>query len=303
MSGKTLWWHRAFPGLVWSRKHKYWRAPRSGWARRESWEGGGERWERKVGSMKALEIGKRVPNQTAGYSLVSIAITEQCRLVFSCNLEGAGRQPAWPAEPQIFPRIERSSGLWRYLIIENWRFWGGARTGLSWEGAEPGPWRQNANMAPERLRSRALSAFKFRGFMLRGWVGRVAGGVGGESQGQRLPCGAAGWAAHRDGTWSLALKWQRPWESSKKRRGSGDAFLDSPTRTRQVSPGRDEALLHLPNSRRSGDRFRSIRILARCLGALCPLSLFLCGRGIPASLLTWLRRQRMRDLGKPIACQ
>lgn len=138
----------------------------------------------EVGSTKALEIGKHVPNQTAAHSLVSIPITEQCRVVFSCNLEGARRQPAWPAEPRIFPRTERSSGLWRYLNIENWRFWGGARTGLAREGAEPGPWRQNANMAPERLRSRALSAFKLRGLMLRGWVGRIAGGVGGESQGQ-----------------------------------------------------------------------------------------------------------------------
>lgn len=76
----------------------------------------------EVGSTKALEIGKHVPNQTAAHSLVSIAITEQCRVVFSCNLEGARRQPAWPAEPRIFPRTERSSGLWRYLNIENWRF-------------------------------------------------------------------------------------------------------------------------------------------------------------------------------------
>lgn len=47
---------------------------------------------------------------------------------------------------------------------------GGAtgRGGGHREGAGPRPWRQNANMAPERLRSRALSAFKLRGLLLRG---------------------------------------------------------------------------------------------------------------------------------------
>lgn len=38
------------------------------------------------GFHEALEIGKHVPNQTTGHSLVSIPKTEQCRVVFSCNL-------------------------------------------------------------------------------------------------------------------------------------------------------------------------------------------------------------------------
>lgn len=63
------------------------------------------------GFHEALEIGKHVPKQITGHSLVSIPKTEQCKVVFSCNLEGAGKQPAWPAEARIFPRPERSGGL------------------------------------------------------------------------------------------------------------------------------------------------------------------------------------------------
>lgn len=45
---------------------------------------------------------------------------------------------------------------------------GGAIPGRGVAGAGQRPWRQNANMAPERLRNRAVTAFKLRGLLLRG---------------------------------------------------------------------------------------------------------------------------------------
>ena len=55
-------------------------------------------------------------------------------------------------------RVERDAGQGR----------GRSWAGRAREGAELRRWRQIANMAPERLRSRALSAFKLRGLLLRG---------------------------------------------------------------------------------------------------------------------------------------
>lgn len=48
------------------------------------------------------------------------------------------------------------------------RIWGRGRGVSSRGGAGPRWWRQIPNMAPERLRSRAVSAFKLRGLLLRG---------------------------------------------------------------------------------------------------------------------------------------
>lgn len=96
MSGKALWWHRVFPGPVWSRERKCTRALGPGWAWSESRKVEGSDDRALISSMKHLIWGKSIPNQTLGKEALArqFRATKHRRDFFSCSPDPAKLQPA-----------------------------------------------------------------------------------------------------------------------------------------------------------------------------------------------------------------
>lgn len=141
-----------------------------------------------------------------------LGIKEACsHLDHSCFTPQAWRARRWLPASGLGLEIPRDLAVWRDKNPTHYsknlgagRADGGGTKGVSSPGgAGSRRWRQIANMAPERLRSRAVSAFKLRGLLLRGWVARqsVPPQCPGRAETLRLfPCKRRG----RPGAWEAA---------------------------------------------------------------------------------------------------
>jgi hypothetical protein len=210
LAGASIWGVANRQSTCWNRSNISSVAPARGHfiLSHGRWGGRGQQWEHWA-------VQRCIAEALSLFSLQTVKKSKSsplpgCR-VWSCHPPGtrsrgaAGGHKAQVlkrsvgAEPQRAPPAERA----------------GSRRDVR-EGAGPRRWRQIENMAPERLRSRALSAFKLRGLLLRGWVGLTVYPAGGDGR-CRAATRRSGQAAAppraergRDLNWKARSLWHDP---------------------------------------------------------------------------------------------
>lgn len=166
MSGKTRW-HRVLPEPVRRREQEY-RGPRV----RDEPDGSSGRRRLEDSDVRQVKDALGIPTRHQERTLPPFSVrAKECGVASPVAYRTAGCSTGTASS-------RLGAGLRRSLRVPSLRrVWGEASPGRDGagrgaeqtrEGAGPRPWRQKANMAPERLRSRALSAFKLRGLLLRG---------------------------------------------------------------------------------------------------------------------------------------